>query len=263
MRIVPALDRGLTILVKLSRTNDSLSTAQLAQMTNIPKSAMYEILNTLQKHNFIQSVGGAYKLGPAVATLGNHYLQQINFIEEAVQATRDLTRATEETSQVGVLDGHEVVYIAKSDSSHQIRLISSVGGRLPASCTALGKSMLAGLADEEVETLYRGSPPEKLTSKSLDFKQLLAELRRTRERGYAIDHGESTDNVSCFAVSIATGPNEPPAALSVSVLSVSLTQTRETELIKALMECAAEFASRVAVSDWSFLAQGSSFPGIK
>ncbi len=259
MRIVPALDRGLLVLELLADAREPRSASQLSELAGIPRSAIYEILNTLQNRDFVQVVSGTYRLGPAVATLGNRFLEQIDFIEEASNAARELSRLTGETSQVGVLDGRHVFYIAKADSSHQIRLISSIGRRLPASCTALGKSMLAHLAEEEIDELYRLEPPERLTDRSLNLADLRDELSRIRNRGYAFEHGESNDNVSCFAVAFHTGPGEHRlAALSVSVLSINLSKAREDELVQAVQRCTNHLVERISAGGGPLFGNGSS-----
>lgn len=259
MRTVPALDRGLVVLQLLADAVEPQSASQLAEQAGIPRSAIYEILNTLQSRDFVQVSSGTYKLGPTVAALGNRFLERIDFIDEATQAARELSKLTGETSQVGVLDGRHVVYIAKADSNHQIRLISSVGRKLPANCTALGKSMLAQLSEEEIDELYRQEPPERLTERSLNLAELRTELNRIRSRGYAYEHGESNENVSCFAVAFDTGPNENRlAALSVSVLSINLSNSREEELVQAVQKCAHQLIGKFSVGKEPFFGNGTS-----
>lgn len=245
---MPALRRGLDVLELLGASEEPLSAYDIGHKCGIPRSGLYEILRVLQEGRFVSAVAGGYALGPQVAVLGSSYLDRIDLVAHARRATERLTEETGDTSQVALLDGREVVYVAKSDSRHQIRLISSVGRRLPACCTALGKAMLSRLQDDEVQALYADQAPERLTDRSLGIEALLDDLSATRVRSYAVERGESNENVACIAVPLVTLKNQPRAALSVSVLMATLTPERERALVEAAARAAEAFAEGLGVA---------------
>ena len=125
-----------------------------------------------------------------------------------------------ETVHVATLDGVEVVYLAKVDSIHQVRMASAVGRRLPAHCTAVGKALLSAIPDDELSRRYGGEedPLPAMTPNSITrLAKLRDDLAQVRDRGYALDDCESNRDVRCVAASVCEPGGTPVAALSISV----------------------------------------------
>jgi DNA-binding IclR family transcriptional regulator len=121
-----------------------------------------------------------------------------------------------ETVHLGRLDGPNVVYMAKRESIHPLRLFSAIGRRLPAHATALGKALLAERGDAEVAAILP-SPLPRLTARTLVTpRELGDDIKATRERGYAVDREENTDGIVCIAMAV---PLRKPAndAISLSI----------------------------------------------
>src|SRR5690606_10655846 len=108
-----------------------------------------------------------------------------------------------ETVQLSILDGTHNVYVAKFEAEHHLMLVSQVGSRLPAHATGLGKALLSGLDESELEQLYNRTNLERFTSRTItSLTELSAELELVRRRGYATDNGEYTIGVYCVAVPV-------------------------------------------------------------
>jgi DNA-binding IclR family transcriptional regulator len=142
--------------------------------------------------------------------------------------------------QHGRLDGDQVVYLAKRDTAHQVRIISDIGSRLPAHATALGKALLAARDDDTVVALLRQPLPPLTARTKTDLDALLDDLAQARSHGYAVDDGEAAEGLRCFAVVVPprrTGDPAPPTdAVSVSVPAFRLDGDREGRLVAALLE---------------------------
>nr|WP_236700369.1 IclR family transcriptional regulator C-terminal domain-containing protein [Allosalinactinospora lopnorensis] len=139
----------------------------------------------------------------------------------------------DETLHFGRLDRGDIVYLATKESSRYLRPFSRVGRRLPAFSTAMGKSLLAERLDSDVDAHI----PRKLTPLTpntlVDYDALISDLRRTRERGHAIDNEENYAGVTCFGFALRyTSP--PIDALSCSVPTANLDEKREQEIVKAM-----------------------------
>ena len=143
-----------------------------------------------------------------------------------------------ETVQMAILDGSDIVYIAKSESQRPIQLVSAVGSRLPAHATGLGKALLACLPGERLQDLYPNSealvPLSPNTIRSGDA--LRRDLGETRARGYAIDAGECTPGLYCIATPVLGMDHKALAAISVSVPESRLTPEEQSHLASELIK---------------------------
>jgi IclR family transcriptional regulator, acetate operon repressor len=218
-------DRVLALLVELAGHPEGAVLDDLARAVASPKSTVHRALACLTRSGLASRVDvGRYALGDEFLRLAfaHHEARPDHLRTEPV--LRALAERFGETAHYAVLDGAEVVYRAKADPpAGAVRLTSTVGGRNPAHCTAVGKLLLAGLLpdDAAVARWARGRRLERRTPRTLvDVGALAADLARTRARGYALDDQENEDGVCCLAV---PAPLPAPAgrggAISVSALA--------------------------------------------
>jgi DNA-binding IclR family transcriptional regulator len=247
MRIVPALDRGLRILDLLADRREPMRVSEIASLLDIPRSAAYELIHTLLQHQAVQQhENGDIGLGPKLLMLGTVYGQSLDFSRVAQEIARDVMMECDETVQVGVLEGRHVLYVAKADSRRLVRLVSTVGARLPAHCTALGKVLLALLPREELQARLQGITLERMTEQSLgDMKALLEQLDTVREQGYASEQSESNEDVGCVAAPVWDEAGRNVAAISISVPLSRLDGARREMLRDAVMRGAERFSTRL------------------
>jgi DNA-binding IclR family transcriptional regulator len=233
-RPVKSADRTIDVLQSLASGPRSFS--QLQASLGLPKSSLHAIVRTLQDRHWIeQAESGRFGLGLGLIEVASAYLETDDTVRRTAGLLDRLADATGETVQLARLDDADVVYLSKRDSGHPVRLISTVGSRLPAHATALGKALLAGRRDDDVRAAL-SFPMRPLTARTItDWERLREDLDGVRERGYAVDNEEAADGLRCFAVT-PRGTRSPMNAISVSVPSFRLSGEREQMVISALLE---------------------------
>jgi len=259
VRTVPALDRGLQILELLARRDHPVKPAEVATELAIPRSATYELVSTLRRRGYIeQDNDGGASLGPRLLGLGSRYAQRLDVTQLAQEVASHLCEECNETVQVGTLDGRDVLYIARADPSRMVRLVSAVGRRLPAHCTAIGKALLAQLEDAELEARLDGVELESLTPQSLtDTDELRRVLDDIRTEGVARDDRESNLEVRCVAAPVFDAAGTCAAAVSISVPVPRMTAEHSDHLAEVVSRGAAEMSARLGNMSTPALAPGT------
>jgi DNA-binding IclR family transcriptional regulator len=186
-------------------------------------------------------------LGGTVARLGDSISRQSPLLKLGTAAVEELSRQCNESVNLAVLDGTDVVYSARHESSYSLRATSILGGRWPAHATALGKALLADLSESDVLRRYGRNPRlRKLTPKTIsDLKRLLAELEVVKRAGVAEDREENSIGVRCVAVPIRGASGQAVAALSVSGPISRMTSERINALKSDLRRAGAEFSAKL------------------
>jgi DNA-binding IclR family transcriptional regulator len=218
---VKSADRALDVLEALAQEGH-LSRAELGQRLRIPKSSLHGILRTLEQRDWVEldPSRSLYHLGVRSLIVGASFVDEDLVVARTASLLDSLAAATGETVHLGRLQADEIVYMAKRESVHPLRMFSAVGRRLPAYATALGKSLLALRSDVEIcEILPDELTP--LTPNTIRHRdELLARLEEVREQGYAVDHEEAAVGLRCFAVAL------PMRAPSVNAISLSVPVAR-------------------------------------
>jgi IclR family pca regulon transcriptional regulator len=217
---IEALGRGLQILEAFSSTTPSLSLTEIAATAGLGKSTAFRFVHTLEKLGYLarDPATKRYRPGVKVLRLGFAAANSMGLRQIAQPYLKALSAQTGETSNMTVRDGAEVVYVARN-STHQIVGINlSVGSRLPAYCTSMGKAQLIDLTRDELRELLGEGPylvrgPNTLTS----VDALAAELERVRQQGYAINDEELAAGLRSVAAPIRDCDGEIVAAINVSV----------------------------------------------
>lgn len=242
-RPVKSAYRALDVLEAIAAGPASLS--ELSRMLDIPKSSLHGLMRTLTDRGWVTAApdGSRFRLGLRALQVGTRFVEEDELVTEVAPTLDRLATATGETVQQARLDGDRIVYVAKRDTLHSVRIISSIGTRLPAHATALGKALLAARSDDVVRALLR-PPLAALTSRTLvDVDNLLADLVGVRERGWAHDDGEAAEGLRCFAVVVPAGRHGTPTdAVSVSVPVFRLDERREQHVVRSLLEEQARLA---------------------
>ncbi|HEY8340620.1 MAG TPA: IclR family transcriptional regulator [Egibacteraceae bacterium] len=217
--------------------------AELAAELNVPRSSMHALLRTMEHYGWAQldESGKRYGLGVHALLVGSAYVDRDDVVARTSPVLDMLAEKTGETVHLGRLEGHHVVYMAKRESIHPLRMFSAVGRRLSAYSTALGKCLLANLSDEELEARVPHEL-EQFTPKTItDRDELIKNIKRARARGYAIDDEESAQGLRCYAIAL------PPRgttqdAISISVPVSRLDDERVDEIVRLLFEARYSFA---------------------
>lgn len=245
--LVPAVDKALRILRTLALSPDPVSLADLATTLALPKSTIHAILSTLAQRRFAERDGGGrWTLGLAAFEVGSAYAARIDLVTVFRSVAGRLAAECGHTVQLGMLDGRDVVYVAKADGTEPVRLVSREGTRLPAHTTALGKCILAFLPPEDFEHLYGGRPLTARTPYSIvSLQTLRSELRRIRDQGFAYDNEETALGLHCLAAPIATAERPAAASVSVAIPSPRMSESKFLEIKELVIRAAAEIAARM------------------
>jgi IclR family acetate operon transcriptional repressor len=219
------VDRVLAALRLLGNYPDGATLDQLARALGAPKSSAHRALAALRRAGLAeQDAQGRYRLGLELVRLAfAHYEEREDYrlVEPTLQA---LAARFKETAHFAVLDGAEVVYVAKVNPiDRRVQMTSTVGGRNPAHCTGVGKALLAwALPDDESVRGFvdEHGPLARRTANTLvTAEELAPELAATRQRGFALDREESEVGIGCVAFPVfLSSPSRPSGAVSVSAL---------------------------------------------
>ena len=247
----PAVTRAAAVLDLLSQPDiGPVGLADLSRQLGLPKSSIGNLCSALEDVGLVRRANGGYLLGSRLLELGSAYLRSIHELEDFHETCRSLRTVSQETVLFATLDGVDTLYLARHDGEQPIRLASDVGRRLPAGCTALGKAMLATLEPDSVAERYRqlSTFPVLTANSNQNLTELLEDLERTRDRGYALDDEENTPGVMCVAVALsAADPNRPRRAVSATMLRARVTDSLRDLIVADLRQLAAHLSARVSV----------------
>jgi DNA-binding IclR family transcriptional regulator len=242
---VKSADRTLSILECLASSNRRRSLGELSAELGIPKSSLHGLLRTLRVRGWVSTdeTGQRFGLGVRALLVGTSFTATDDMVRVSADVLDELAATIEETVHLGRLDGDMIVYLAKREATHPLRLFSAIGVRIPAATTALGKALLADRPTGDVESLLPSEWPA-LTPATLTTRDaLIDQLEDIRAAGYAVDREESTPGVRCFAVTV--GPGRPADyAISCSVPTVRLDPERERAVIAGLQSAQRVLADR-------------------
>lgn len=248
-RMAPAVLRAADILELFIGPDRELSASEITERLQLPRSTVHELLTTLVARNYLVRRLGqetVYALGPKLLELGSRYQERLEFAAEADAVARLVAKECNETVHVAVLDGLEVVYVTKIDSTHSVRLISEVGRRLPANCTGVGKVLLAGIPPERLTEMLRGRSLPALTENSVTSRnELRKQLDQVRATGVAFEMRESNPDAGCVAAPVVDSTGKWVAAMSISIPTSRHTPDGWERWEKLVREGAAELSRRL------------------
>ena len=232
--LVPAITRASAILDLLSHERGAIGISAIARRLGFPKSSVANICSTLIDTGLLRSQDGGVQLGHRLAQLGGSYLAGIDQVRLFQESCALLQAGRDDTVQLAMLsDGIDVIYLAKREGVYPVRLASTPGRALPATCTATGKAMLATLDTDDVRARLAeaGSLPQ-LTPRSIATEaDLFRELELIRSRGYALDQEEVIEGVVCVGLAIPrVSSSEQLLAVSITLLKPRATKPRLREL---------------------------------
>ncbi|MDT9683542.1 IclR family transcriptional regulator [Streptomyces sp. TRM76323] len=248
-RLVPAVTRALDILELFLDGDGTLSAPEITRRLQLPRTTVHELVTTLAARSYLVPLPeqpGRYRLGVRAYQLGSRYAEQLDLAAEGQRVAREVAETCDETVHVAILEDLDVIYIAKVDSTHAVRMVSAAGRRLPAHCTSVGKMLLASLPPHELDARIDGRELAAMTPSSLtDPDELRAALAAVRERGVATEHRESNPDVSCVAAPVRDSAGRVVAALSISVPMIRWSEEREAELAELAAKGAADLSVRL------------------
>ncbi len=248
---VKSAQRTLEILEVVARYSDGVGFVELSSQLPYPKSSLHGLLQTIISMRWLtfDPDKRVYSIGVKPWEVGQSFLRSRELVVRARQFMREANEELGETVQLGILDDLDVVYIDKVEGNRPLRLISSIGSRLPAYVTGIGKALLAGLDDSVLDSRFAGTKLEEYTSRTIPTGDALIKvLHEVRTQGYAIDDGEYTLGVFCVAVPIRDGAGSVVAAMSCSVpkARIELGELETKQMIEVLTRQASSISEALS-----------------
>lgn len=214
---VASLEKGLLVIEAFDATRPRLTLSEVAKLTGITRAAARRYLRTLTRLNYADFDGRYFSLNPRILRLGYAYLASTSLSTRLQPFLERISEETGESSSAALLDGDDIVYIARSATRRIMSIGLGVGSRLPAYCTSLGRAILAYQPEEAVESYIRRVRMEKRTPKTVVGKQeFRAVLEETRERGYALVDEELEFGLRSIAVPLVQQDGQVKIALNIS-----------------------------------------------
>ncbi|GAA3964465.1 IclR family transcriptional regulator [Gordonia caeni] len=209
------LGKVMTILHAFGVDDHELSLAELVRRTGLHKATTHRLCGEMVAAHLLDRTAGGYRLSGGLFELGMRASVERSLLEIAMPFLQDLYERTRETVHLGVLDGNEVLYVAKIGGHRQANAPSRTGGRMPLYCTGIGKSLLAH-ADPTLQQRILSGPLPRRTPRTVVAPGLLArQLEAIRETGVAFEIEESAPGIACVAAPVLdVGSNAPIAAIS-------------------------------------------------
>jgi IclR family pca regulon transcriptional regulator len=241
---VQSLDRGLAVIRAFDARHPRLQLSEVARATGLTRAAARRFLLTLVQLGYVRVEGREFSLRPRVLELGYSYLSGLTLPEVAQPHLEALVGRLDESSSISVLDGDDVVYVARVHTKRIMTVMITVGTRFPAYATSMGRVLLAGLpADELAEYLARAHLQPLTTRTISDAAALEATLSRVRAQGFALVDQELEEGLRSAAAPVRNREGAVVAAVNLSV-SASRTSLRqlEDEFVPPLLDTAMQIS---------------------
>ncbi|MGY1824633.1 IclR family transcriptional regulator domain-containing protein [Geodermatophilus sp. SYSU D00079] len=237
---VQSLERGIAVLLAFDAEHPEPTLAELAQLTGFSRPAVRRFLLTLERMGYVRGSGGRWSLTPRVLSIGQHYTASNALIDLAQPHLLKLAEATHESASLATLDGDEVVYVARVPVRRIMSINVSVGTRVPAYATSMGRVLLAWAPAEVVDPALDRRPLRAITRRTVtDPSALRAELARVREQGWSIVDEELEAGLLSASAPVRDRSGRVVAALASSTSAGRSTVARlEREVVPLLVETA-------------------------
>lgn len=240
--------KTLDILDCLAVTAQPLSVQEVALRCGLSRPTAYRHLTTLLTRDYVATSGdgGHYQIGARVLSLSKSFLDRLDLPELAKPDMRELSQAVKETVYLAILDGTEMLYVGRIDSTQQVRMHCVIGTRNPLHCTALGKAVLAFLPGEaRAALLDRISLTARTPNTITDRAALEKDFALVRARGYAIDDMEIEEGIRCIGAPVFDHTGDVVAAISTSGPAFRLSLARLHDLSDAVVSASQAISGKL------------------
>ena len=232
------MSRALHILTLLEQAQgEPMPLGDIAQGIGAAKSSTFNLCQVLEDGRMISRTATGYVLGRRTVELGGAYIAHFNQIREFYDYCTASPLLSHEVLQIAMLDGTEVLYLARHEGHAPMRLMAGIGSRFPAAPTAVGNALLTTLSDTEIAARFTGPQhfPRRTERSVQTLDGLLRKIRLARTRGYAIDNNEVHPGIYGIAVILPPwASGDPPLALGASLMSVQASEEFVSSIVAEL-----------------------------
>jgi IclR family pca regulon transcriptional regulator len=213
-----SLARGLRVIEVFEGHTGGISPAEVSRRTRLSRAAVRRILITLELLGYAESDGRVYRLKSRVMRLGFSYLSSSSLATLAQPILEHVIELVHESSSVGVLEGDQVVYVARATAKRVMSIGLSVGSRFPAYCTSMGRVLLSGLSEQELSAYLKRAELRRLTPKTIVDKATLADvIARVGMEGFALNSEELELGHRSIAVPVKDRKGRMVAGMNIGV----------------------------------------------
>ncbi len=239
-QFVKSLERGLAVIRALSAPGPGRTLSDVAYDTGLTRASARRFLLTLERLGYVRANDRRFALTPRALELGYAFLSSLTLPQIAQPHLRELVERVHESSSVSVLDDGDVVYVAREPTQRIMTVAIAVGTRFPAHATSMGRVLLAGLAEADLDRFLQTAELKALTAATVtDAKRLRREITRVRRQGWALVDQELEDGLRSVAVPIHNQAGEVVAAMNLSTHASRRTpEGIQRELLPWLQEAA-------------------------
>ena len=214
---VQSLARGLAVIRAFDADHPELTLSDVARRAGMTRAAARRFLLTLESLGYVASDARAFRLTPRVLELGFSYLSSLSLTEIVQPHLEALSRDVDESVSAAVLDGSDIVYIARVPTRRIMSVRITIGTRFPAFATSMGRVLLAGLPVAAADAALAASDLTRLTERTMtDPGDLRAELARVRTQGWSVVDGELEPGLRSIAAPVHARDGRVVAAVNVS-----------------------------------------------
>lgn len=247
--LINSVLRAAQILESFSMDKPAYTNAEFSKRLNLNRSTVTRLLYSLEEAGLLErkANSGHYVLTHKLFQIGSVYINLTSLPKEARPHLSQLVSRCNETAHLGLLDGFEVLYIEKVECTRPVRMMSFIGGRLPAYCTGIGKIFLAHLDEEALRTFFQTIELKPFTPRTItDASELRRHLARIRDQGYAIDNAEREPEVKSIAAPVRDKTGKVVAGISLAGPAYRMTEERIAgEFIPAVRKTAKDISERL------------------
>ncbi|MQA15392.1 MAG: helix-turn-helix domain-containing protein [Pseudonocardiaceae bacterium] len=242
---VQSLERGLAVIRAFGADRPALTLSDVARATGLTRAAARRFLLTLAELGYVRTDGRLFSLTPRVLELGYSYLSGQTLPQVAQPHLERLSRTVHESTSVSVLDGGDIVYVARVPTARIMSVAIAIGTRFPAYATSMGRVLLAGLPPADLDCYLASVRPEPLTNRTVrDAAALRAELDVVRLQGWAVVDQELEDGLRAVAAAITDRSGCTVAAVNVSLHAArSSADSVRRDTLPALLDTAAAISA--------------------
>jgi DNA-binding IclR family transcriptional regulator len=236
-------------IIEIISDHGIIGTRELSAKAGYPPATVSRILTTLQKRNYIQQdpFTKKYNLSLKFLELGTKVQRQYSIAQIARPYIERLMKDTRENANLCSADGDEVIYLDHVHSDdHMLQCFTSLGTRVPLYATGVGKALLSQRRESEIRAYLKKIRPISFTEKTfINKNEIMAELRKVKIKGYALDNEEREEGIRCIAAPIFDHRGQCNAAISVSGPTLRLTNSRIEELGKIVKNYARQISEKI------------------
>lgn len=242
---VQSLARGLSVLRAFDAEHPSMSLSEVAQRTDLTRATARRFLHTLVELGYVHTDGRQFRLSPTTLSIGYSYLSSLSLPDLAFPHLRELSGRVGESTSMSLLEGDEIIYVARVHARKIMAVNISVGTSFPAHATSMGRVLLADLPPEELEAYLARQDFVTMTEKTLtDPEALRRRIRTVAERGWEMVDQELELGLRSIAAPVVDARGRTVAAVNVS-MRVGSENARGDRMVETILPRLRETALRI------------------